>query len=474
MTDQPSRSTWPFALAALVAIALYLFFTVEVDLGPKDERPPGDVAALEALAERDDVNVLFILVDTLRASRMSAYGYERETTPFLESLVSTGVRFDYHIAQSSWTKSSMASLWTGLTPIRSGITKFDHTLSEGLRMPAEILRDAGFRTVGLFRNGWVSGYFGFDQGFDRYHRPMGRTVDESIQRMRPNAAAHGTDESLVTEAIEFLRIYGDVEHGPWFLYLHLMDLHEYTYDEESARFGSTVADLYDNSVLRTDWILSTLYADLAARGLLDNTIVVLASDHGEAFGERGYEGHAREVFPETTDTPLLISFPFRIEGGAVVDSRTSNLDLWPTLLDLLGLEGLPETDGASRVPEIAQAISGEAETRPSAESEPDVVVAFLDENWGKPNTSRLPAISVTDGPFRYVRGSENSGRRFEVLLSRDGGEDRSVIDEHPEVAERLRAAADAELDRDAVFESGIIELDEMQLDQLRALGYELP
>ena len=64
----------------------------------------------------------------------------------------------------------MASMWSGLNPIRSGITKFDHTLASEITMPAEILSEAGLMTVGMFRNGWVSGYFGFDQGFDKYYR----------------------------------------------------------------------------------------------------------------------------------------------------------------------------------------------------------------------------------------------------------------------------------------------------------------
>ena len=107
-------------------------------------------------------------------------------------------------------------------------------------------------------------------------------------------------------------------------------------------------------------------------------------------------------------------------------------------------------------------------------SEEDFAVAFLDENWGHPATRRKPAISILDGPYRYVSGRDHSGRPFEVLLSRDDKEGKDRSEEHPEITERMRKQAAEELQTKAAFETETFELDEMQLDQLRALGYELP
>ena len=468
MENQSSGRIWPLALIAIAAIGVYLFYSIDVEPSDPETRPTGGVEELEALADRDDTNILFILVDTLRSERMSAYGYERETTPFLSDMASKGIRFDRHIAQSSWTKSSMASLWTSLNPIRSGVTKFNHAISEDATMPAEILEQEDFKNVGIYRNGWVHGYFGFDQGFEKYYRPMGVRVDPAVQRMRPNAQAFGSDEHLVGDAIEFLRIHG--KSSRWFLYLHLMDLHEYTYDEESALFGNTVPDLYDNSLRRTDWVISTLHDYLAESDLLKETIIVILSDHGEAFGERGFEGHARAVYPETTETPLIVSLPFALPEGVVVEERTTNVDVWPTLLELMGLPDNRESDGRSRRPEILAAARGEA----SENEEGDFAVAFLDENWGRPGSDRKAAISVLEGPFRYVAGSDHAGRAFEVLLSVEDGQavDRKL--EHPEVLERLRGRAATELDKVELYDTQTFELDQLQLDQLRALGYDIP
>jgi arylsulfatase A-like enzyme len=371
----------------------------------------------------------------------------------------------------------MASLWSGLTPQHVGVTRFNHTVPGDIRMPAEILSEAGFKTIGLFRNGWVNGYFGFDQGFEKYYRPLGSSYDPRVQRLRPNAQAMATDQDVVADAIEFLRIHGT--RSRWFLYLHLMDLHEYTYDAESALFGSSISDLYDNSLRRTDWVLSTLYDYLVHLGLEKKTIIVLLSDHGEAFGERGFEGHAREVFPETTETPLILSLPFALPEPVVVRTRTDNLDVWPTLLALLGLPDQGAIDGRSRVPEILAAAGGrqappaEVPATEAPEEEP-VSIAFLDENWGSTEFEAELAVSIIEGPYRYVTGTSAGGGRFEVLLSIEDGQrvDRAAAE--PKVLERLRATAKQQMVAKPRFQSDVIELDEMQLDQLRALGYELP
>ena len=208
MGNKSSGRISSLALIAATAVGVYLYSSVELLGDISDTRATGGVEELAAIADGEDTNVLFVLVDTLRAERMSAYGYERDTTPFLSKLASTGIRFNRHTAQSSWTKSSMASLWTSLNPIRSGVTKFNHAVSSEATMPAEIMSEAGFKTVGLYRNGWVHGYFGFDQGFEKYYRPMGSRTNPAIQRLRPNVQSHGSDENLVGDAVEFLRIHG--------------------------------------------------------------------------------------------------------------------------------------------------------------------------------------------------------------------------------------------------------------------------
>ena len=458
----------PWFVAAALLLVVFVFTVLDVRIGNGDPRPRGDADDIEALAERDDLNVLFVLIDTLRAERLGSYGYERDTSPNLDRLASQGVRFARHLSQSSWTKCSMASLWTGLYPTRTGVTRFDDVLPEDAVMPAEILRDAGYRTVGIFRNGWVAPTFGFGQGFEVYVRPAATGVPPSVRVENPTLSTRQTDEAAVASALEFLRVHG---HERWFLYLHLMDVHEYLYDEESALFGGTYADVYDNSIRWTDGVFQYLLDELAAQGLAENTLVVIVSDHGEAFRERGIEGHARRVFRETTEVPLIVSFPFRLDPGVVVESRSRNVDVWPTILDLIGIEPDPDLDGKSLVPQLLAAARGEPSPEPDRTG-----VAHLDQHWGQMDREGETTVAVSDGSLRYVRSVEGTAPVEQLFdADEDPRELQDVAADRTEDVERLRGLADVYLKQTPPWgETPTREIGELELNQLRALGYAIP
>lgn len=465
----PERVTAVLFVAVLIYVA-----SLFVEFNPTWNEDPREVSetveeAVDQARNAEDLNVLFILVDTLRADRLGAYGYERATSPFLDRLASEGIRFSRHLSQSSWTKASMASLWTGLQPTRSGIKRFDDIVPEDAEMPAEILTDLGFKSVGLYRNGWVSPTFGFEQGFDVYTRPTPLPMAAKVQSENPTITAFATDESATAAAIEFLRVN---RNEKWFLYLHLMDVHEYIYDEESAIFGSGYSDKYDSSILWTDRTLEIFFERLNAWGLTENTLVVLTSDHGEAFRERGYEGHARQVFKESTEVPWIISLPTRLKEGLVVNTRTQNVDVWRTIFDLLGVENESPQDGRSRVPDILAAGAGKTPTI----ADDEAAFAYLDQTWGQRSASPRPTIAVADGAFRYVRQASKTGQVESLFDSEmDADELIDVGAEFGDVLERLRSEADEYLALSPPWgDVPTRELNEMELNQLRALGYSIP
>jgi len=461
------RSRWFFALAVTAFLVLVVFSFVGIRNA--DPREVGSVDDILALRDRSDVNVLFVLVDTLRAHRMAAYGYERETSPMFDYMADSGILFGRHIAQSSWTKCSMASLWTGLYPIRTGVLRAQHAVSDEATMPAEIFREAGFRTAGIWRNGWVAPNFGFDKGFEVYDRPEPRPHGIRVRQENPHITLEGTDNDAVDAAIEFLRIHGNER---WFLYLHLMDVHQYLYDEDTAVFGADYSDIYDNSILHTDNVVGRMLTHLAETGQLEKTLVVWTSDHGEAFYERGFEGHAQSVYMETTVVPFALSFPFKLESGLVIDSRTAGVDVWPTVLDLLGLPALPDVDGRSRVPEILAA----AGRGPAPEPVP--VFAHLEQGWGLPVDPQTPMVSVIDEGHRFVQLSRRGETVLEELFdsTADPAELRNVLSENSETGEFMQALVDDYFESRPAPWGGAapeVELDEMELNQLRALGYKV-
>jgi len=438
--------------------------------------PAGTSDDIATLRDRDDVNVLFILIDTLRADRLSAYGYERDTSPTLADVTRFGVRFDRHLAQSSWTKSSMASMWTGFNPTRTGVLQFDSVIPGEAVMPAEVFSANGFRTIGVFRNGWVAPTFGFDQGFDVYTRPPRLPMDREVFLANPTVEFRGNDLDVTRSAIEFMRAN---RNDRFFLYVHLMDVHEYTYDEQSALFGTTYSDIYDNSIRWTDDSLAEIFGQMLEWGLFKNTVIVIGSDHGEAFRERGHEGHAKYLYREETEVPFIIVFPFRLEeGGAVVDSRSRNVDIWPTVYDLLDLDvppSEPAPDGVSLVPEILSAATHlplESERADAAAAREGF--AHLSQNWGRGDSGKR-TYALTHGSERYVRFETPGGLREELLDSdADPFALADVAAARPDAVARMRERADRLAVEAPVWgEPETRELTELELNQLRALGYKV-
>jgi arylsulfatase A-like enzyme len=459
-----------WVLAALVALALITagLSRLVIDAGDRNPRPRGTLEDVLALRERGDLNVLFILVDTLRADRLGVYGYERDTSPNLDALAATGIRFAEQVSQSSWTKCSMASLWTGLYPVRTRVLRAYDVVSPGARMPAEIFQEAGFRTAGIWRNGWIDPNFGFSQGFEIYLSPRSqrRRGARLVRLENPNYSLDGNDADVLESAFGFLRAHG---HERWFLYLHMMDVHQYAYSEDTALFGTSYSDSYDNAIRWVDSLLGILFDELDEMGLRERTVIVFSSDHGEAFGEHDGEGHARNVYGEVTETPLIMSFPFRLDPGIVVEARSENVDLWPTVLELLGLPALPDVDGRSMLPQIVAAARGEAPLDGDG-----VAFAQIDQAWGRTREGPQPMVAVNQGPWRLMFRAGAPERTELYDKSADPHEQRNIAGEQPEVTETLKERVVGYLkSRPPPWgeDAPSVEIDELQLNQLRALGY---
>ncbi len=467
-------SRWLYIVILLVAAGWYAYSYIEQSRG---KRPLAEADAIASLEEREDLNVLFILIDTLRADRLSANDYGRKTSTTLKFLADGGVRFSNVVSQSSWTKVSMSSMWTSTYPQRTRILRYPDRIPEAAILPAEVFKEAGYRTVGIYRNGWVAPTFGFHQGFDQYITPTPNKGAQHVRNRTISAAKiGGTDEDITLSAVEFLRSAGDEK---FFLYLHYMDVHQYVYTEEDI-FGTSLSDIYDSSIAWTDRNVARVVIELFEQGLLDKTMIIVLADHGEAFMEHGREGHARDVYREVTNTPFIMSFPFEFKEGIVVDERVANVDLWPTVFDLLGLgdqplakEFLAGNDGRSLV-SLIESAGGVGEPEPDLIDRP--LFTQLDTHWGRVDDSPSPLISVQRGSDRYYYWvCHPEGARL-YDHSQDPREQVNLVKKRPELAEELKQivlAFSERVDSPWGTEADKVDLDEMQLGQLRALGYVL-
>lgn len=283
-------------------------------------------------SEPEPPNVLLITVDSLRWDRLGHAGLDREVSPAIDGLASSGVVFERAYSQAGWTLPSIATLLTGVYPGQHGAVQADRAVSSSVVSLAERLREHGYRTLAHVSHVMLRPRTGVARGFDEYD-------DSVLQVGRPHRVA--TAEVLTDKVLASLETVTE----PFFLWVHYFDPHfAYLSHEDWASFGDEDLDRYDGEVAHTDRQIGRLLRKMAELGLDDRTAVVLTSDHGEEFGEHGGRLHF-SLHEEVSRVPLILRVP-----GVAPSRRTDpaeQIDLVPTLLSLVGAalpEGLPGRD----------------------------------------------------------------------------------------------------------------------------------
>jgi arylsulfatase A-like enzyme len=311
-------------------------------------------------------NILFVSIDSLRADHLGCYGYERDTSPFIDSLAARGARFEHAVSTTSWTLPSHASMFTGLLGVTHGLVDNGLSLSEDHITLAELLAEGGYHTAGFYGGPYLHPTFGLGQGFEVYESCMTTTAADVGDRelrttaMHPDGPSHA--DTTGPRTVERVRAWAETREEsaePYFLFVHLWDVH-YDYmapEEYTARFadpayngpadgrlmtnpaireGMDPADLahvlalYDAEIRFTDDVLKDILDDLEGRGMLENTLVVVTSDHGEEFFEHGMKGHNKTLFDEVLMVPMIVVWPGEIDPGRVLPDQVQIIDLLPT------------------------------------------------------------------------------------------------------------------------------------------------
>jgi arylsulfatase A-like enzyme len=323
---------------------------------------------------RGKPNVLIVLIDTLRADRLGAYGNRDGLTPFLDSLAARGTVFRRAYAPTSWTNPSVASLLTSRYQSQHGVITFASVLADDETTLPEVLRSAGYTTGGFTANGLINAHFGYAQGYDEYRAHLVKNVGPQYAWLSPRAEVVSADARAWLDGLPA----AGQPPKPVLLYVHYMEVHSpYAPPPEllarvrgdrpppnvdlvnqnvyfghlgqmSAEQVADIVDVYDAQVLAMDAALRTLFADLERRGFLANALVVITADHGEEFKEHGLMGHEKTLFEEVIHVPLVVLAPGQTQA-AVVDDVVSLVDVAPTVLDVVGVPIPPSFAGASRV-----------------------------------------------------------------------------------------------------------------------------
>ncbi|MFN7965049.1 MAG: sulfatase-like hydrolase/transferase [Acidobacteriota bacterium] len=449
---------------------------------------PGAVSPIQNAAKSTRPNVLLISLDTLRADKLGCYGGRSGVSPAIDRLAAEGTRFARLESASNWTLPAHYSMMTGLTPAAHGINpspdKTRGYVNPGDKvairgsgrelMLAEALAEAGYRTAAVTENAWVTGRFGFDQGF-RYYR---------------NANAFGLPATRFA-ALSDLEQFAT--RGPWMMFLHTYATHQpyhapkafrtrYADPEQigfswpSARvpvsdyrrlhnavFPTAPSDrvafsaLYDGQISWADTMIDAVIGLLERKGVLQNTIIVITSDHGEELFERGGFDHGDTLYEEATHVPLIVHAPGLVPAGRVIDTTVGLVDVPATILDLAGLSA---THGSGR--SLRPMWQGGGTARP-----------VFAEAIGRGSEA---LAACWDGALKYIRRDTSSGRHEWLFdLASDPGEQRDLTANRKADLARLRALYDAHAATAAqvakTLGAGEEALTEEDLARLRSLGY---
>jgi choline-sulfatase len=416
-------------------------------------------SGLWAQNTRPAVPVILVSVDTLRADHLSCYGYRNARTPSIDSLTANGTLFFQTSSQIPITLPSHLSLLTSTYPFANGIRENGERVPSGAVTLAEVLRSHGYSTAAFIGGYFLARDFGLDQGFDFYDSPFGdqSKAADAVALKRPAA-------DVLAAARKWLAGRGSASDAPFFLFVHLFDLH-HPYNEPESFRAQYPASEYDAELAYTDSMLGEFWQFLKNQGLFLRSLIVLISDHGESLGEHGESTHGYFIYQSTLRVPLIIHWPegARWPDGAPpvpahIDEPVGLIDVAPTIVQFLGLPQPGSFQGESLLGLL------------SAGGSPLPREVYSESFYAHDKFGWAPQSALRTGDFKYVDAPE--AELYD--LARDPGEEHNLISGHPAVAQSLHERLVELRTRFAGASSGVpaqAEISPETLSNLHALGY---
>ncbi len=445
-------------------------------------------AALAPAKSPAPPNVVLITIESLRPDYIASFEGERVTSQNLDALAAEAMVYTDAHSVTSWTLAAHASLFTGLYPTAHRATSPLSKLDDSYTTIAEILAENGYQCAGVVSGPYLRKAHNLHQGFELYEDSPSEVIEE-------RAHADITNPDMELQLRAFVKSRRDAKR-PFFLFAYFWDPHyDYIppapYDQAFVGTDSEPIDVtgyettnkvnpsispdqlryvisqYEGEIAWTDALLGRFFRLLKDDGLWDDTLIVVTSDHGEEFFERGRKGHKNNLFRESVRVPLIVKYP---RGGP--RGRSSRLvslvDVVPTILDATGARSSVPHQGRSLIlpaPETERAIFFELLAVWYLQKPAEKKLQKKEEDW----------FAVRRGDYKLIAVPEEG--RFELYNVReDPGERRDLAAREPGSARQLRAAlAEWHSRTKAVAtsfrEGGSAELSPESLERLRSLGY---
>jgi len=416
----------------LLAVAIFIIFIL---LTPR-----------EKVIKDSSQNVLLVTLDTTRADRLGCYGYKEAKTPNLDYLASNGVLFLNAYCQVPLTCPSHCSILTGTYPLYHQVrNNGTYYLSPELKTLAEALKEKGLKTAAFVSSFTVDSRFGLDQGFDVYDDQL--SLDQTFKALNSERKA---DKVFAP----FSRWLENNKVGPFFAWVHFFDPH-LSYDPPSPYREQFLDKPYDGEIAYMDFYIGKIVNKLREYNLLENTLIILAGDHGEAFGEKQEKGHGVFIYESTMRVPLILYAESNLPKGETIEARVRLIDLMPSILDMLDVPQPEDIQGTSLLPYIEGKKKDDSST-------------YIESYYPRENYGWSELVGLIDGKWKYIKAPKEELYN----LAQDPQEAENLIQEAGKIAQEKKEKLE-DLIKNSVSPliAGKTILTAEERERLRSLGY---
>ncbi len=393
------------------------------------------------------INIVVITLDTVRADHLHCYGNKNIQTPTIDNLARQGVLFEKAVAQTPLTLPSHASIFTGTNP---NVHKVRDTgwfaLQPSSVTLATILQKHGWNTAAFISSSVLKKVFGFNQGFSVYDDQMPETGKDNGEREATRPAGVTVDHALAWLNAK--------SSQPFFVWVHFYDAHQ-PYNPPAEFRRQYPNNLYDAEIAYDDQQLGRFLDAVGKKSSPDKTLIVLLADHGESLGDHGEYAHGVFLYDSTVRIPWIMVGP-GVPAGVRIHQQAREIDVLPTVLDLLGGHASSIVQGTSMVPAFL------GKQVPSTYSYEETLYPKINMGW-----SELRGIHTAH--WMYVRAP-----RPELYnLDSDPGEINNIIDAHPKEYRELDRQLQilGKLGSSGTETVVADQMDQKTTEQLKSLGY---
>ncbi len=449
--------------------------------------------------EKTKPNILWIVMDTARADHLSTYGYEKETSPNLDNIAKDGVVYLNNVSPSTWTLPSHASMVTGMFPSKHGADGSWQWLGDNFTTIGEVLKKEGYNTYGISNADSFSQLTNLSQGFDEFvylprnPSPLSKlSIIQSLGKLVDIFAIYNSPLDRLYEVLSSPPL-GKIDAGatfsnkiaksyiensldskkPFFMFINYVEPHrpygdtieylkdkdleypkghmidigrkigenpQWYYPQENVEMSNEdkeiINSLYDMDLLYLDQKIGEIVDHLENKSLLEDTLIIITSDHGENLGQHNVVNHVYGIWRELTHVPLIIRYPKYFPKDIKVSTITQTIDVFPTILDVIGNNSFDRSD--------LQGYSLLKDNRPQvAYSEgrniqpPNYLELFSEYQNLNQALIGLESRSIQDNRYEYIEISDKEYLLYD--LKNDSNEKNNIIQVVPQKAQELKS-----------------------------------